>query len=408
MNSRNSTSSKEKFLAHFQGLRDLVIRSRRLFALGWYGSQDLIAKAQGRNLDIEDMEDYILNGHIKQRMRHRIYKRSRVLGKTFWGSDASIGFTIPKEARDKIMDRIIQKSIMLKHIDIIETEADHLTMPTNHIQKLRWPGESPNPNKEVEKLPDVAKVLMHVALLTIVMPNSVKDNKENDITEEYIEANASILASYLDEAILYGSGQGQITGLYSKNKDISPSSLPASMVEINGAITTDSLIAVKNGLPIKYRDSATWIINKDVGLKIASMTDSMGKLICNLETTSEYCLPVKILGMPVIYNDYMDYEDITDGVPVMLVDLKAAYTLIRREIMSMRRFEDSAQAEFDQVLLLCRHRWGGNLTSIDAVSVLKVHNPPAFLKGTKEEVQQAVYATVKEITRKMGDKNNVQ
>ena len=75
--------------------------------------------------------------------------------------------------------------------------------------------------------------------------------------------------------------------------------------------------------------------------------------------------------LPIVYNEYAD-DIVQDGFPIILGDLSRGYIIGKRVDFSIRRFDDSAYAELDQVLFLGRARLGGQVLQPASIKVLKV------------------------------------
>jgi HK97 family phage major capsid protein len=116
-------------------------------------------------------------------------------------------------------------------------------------------------------------------------------------------------------------------------------------------------------------------------------------------------LPNTILGIPVIYNDYMESVDSKDSVPVILVNLRKAYTFAygeKNKGPSVRRFEEEIRSEKEEILALSRYRLGGRLTNPDALRVLLLKNEYGT-KNNSTEVNH-IYSNETEIATKLGSK----
>lgn len=334
---------------------------------------------------IENLSEYILNGYVEMQKASKYLKplvdldnkiRRSQSHSSIANVSTGVGFRVPSWIQHKIFNTLEKRSVMLSKINIIKTEEDTITVPYHNVNRMRWPGE---PVLDTERLKDpeseFIKVSLQVALLCSFFSSDPKIVRVKSIEDDYIESNIESLIEYFDQAILYGDGQGKIGGLYPRS--INDDTLPnyGYIVDVDKGVYSEHFIQIKNSMPVKYRDNAYWIMSKDMGRKVTKMRDNRGELFIHLEDHLE--IPYSILGIPVIYNDYMDSDDNSNSVPIMLVNLDKAYTFIqgiKTRGPSVRRFEEPLASEKEQVMALTRYRWGGKLTNPDAIRVLRVKN----------------------------------
>jgi HK97 family phage major capsid protein len=358
---------------------------------------------------IGDLEEYLVNGYIAYRgdspylkkiiamdMLIRFPDSVKYLNGIYYSSrDSSVGYAVPTHIHKAIQDGIYRTSTLIKHLDMIKTEADHLNVAYNNVQGLRWPGESFDGPRPQDPDPEYLEVNMNVALLVFMINSKRGQIRAKSIEESYIEANIETLVEYFDKNILYGpNDRAQMSGLYPRyaNKQTPKYDY---VYEPKTGFNSEYLVTLKNNLPVKYRRDANWIMNSDTGRLIA---DEMG-------LSKERELPNTILGIPVIYNDYMDSVDSKDSVPVILVNLRKAYTFAygeKNKGPSVRRFEEEIRSEKEEILALSRYRLGGRLTNPDALRVLLLKNEYGT-KNNSTEVNH-IYSNETEIATKLGSK----
>ena len=359
---------------------------------------------------IGNLEDYILKGHIVLRDQafyikplsklERLVQFSDNFKQYRSGSDRSIGFTVPEHIRKAIMDGIYKRSSMFRHMNVIKTDADYVTVPYNNVQHLRWPGEISGKSNLPDPDPEYLEVNTNVALLAFTVSSKKDQVRARSIEEDYIEANIETLVEYFDRAILYGDrSPAKISGLYPKpvNSDIEPSY--SYILDFESEFDAEQLVKVKNDLPVKYREGASWIMNKDTGRIVADM----------MELDAEYKLPPMILGIPVIYNDYMDSVDSRNSVPVMLVNMAKAYTFTQGHNgkgPSVRRFEEGIRDEKEEFLVLSRYRWGGKLTNPNAIRVMRLKNSTSYTVNTLADTNK-IYSDIEQIRTKLENNQSV-
>lgn len=349
---------------------------------------------------IDNLEEYLLYGYVAFRQTSKYLKplididRSVRLSSVsnLYNSrvDHSIGFAMPERVYRAIYEGVYKRSSLLKHLDIVETDSDRVTVAFNNVQHLRWPGEMPL-YREEDPEPKYIEVNNNVALLSFLFSSKRDITRAKSLEQDYIESNIETLVEYFDRAILYGEiSPAKISGLYPRYKDEAPD---YSYIHQIDTFDSEYLTTLKNSLPVKYRDEASWIMSKDTGRLIAD----------DMEMPKDAELPISILGIPVIYNDYMDSVDTRDGVPVILANLNKAYTFtqgIKGKAASVRRFNEDIRSEKEQLLALTRYRWGGKLTNPEALRVLRIENF-ASQTGIKPNNSENVYSNLTEIKEKL-------
>ena len=310
--------------------------------------------------------------------------------------DYSVGFTIPVKTYKAIMDGIYSRSNMLKHLDVIKTDSDRVIVPYNNTQGLRWPGEVPPAYRIVDPEPEYIDINTNVALLVFTISSKPNQIRARSIEDDYIESNIETLVEYFDRAIPYGSkSSAKISGLYPKSDTDAPTPNYSYVIEVE-SFDTDHMRTLKNSLPVKYRKDAAWIMNTDTGRLLSDL------LLLDVNND----LPNRILGIPVIYNDYMDSLDSHDSAPVIVVNLKKAYTFTQGSYSkgpSVRRFEEDIRSEKEQIMALSRYRWGGMLTNPDALRVLRIKNEQGSISDNSTSANH-IYNNIDEVVNELGSK----
>lgn len=348
---------------------------------------------------IGNLEDYLLNGYISIRDPSKYLQPLIKLDKQvrfssgpkrfMFNYDASVGYPVPNHIYQEIKNGIYSKSVILKHLNVVKTDSDRVTVAYNNVQNLRWPGEPVTPDRAPDREAEYIEVNTNVALLVFTISAKRNQVRSRSIEDEYIESNVETLVEYFDRNIIYGEdAAGKISGLYPRPSDqtIVPD---YSYVHEIQSFDGDYLIVLKNDLPVKYRKDASWIMNSDTGRLLAD----------RMKLEVEHDLPATILGIPVIYNDYMDSVDTKDGAPVIIVNLHKAYTFTQGIIgkaPSVRRFEEDIRSEKEELMALTRYRIGGKLTNPDALRVLRVKNQKGLIRDNQTSLNR-IYSNVNDL-----------
>lgn len=391
MNTSNFTHTKPTLLGSIESLMGLNAKLARLFSFIDEHTDDAISKSY-TTMSVDDFEEYVLKGKLKVRKPSFLARKISRIDPRYpkpWvytdasgnvttysrGSDASIGFKISPSMRKKFYARFTKNSSMYKHLNITELNDDHVNL----------------------LYPAPVRVPLYVALITYVVSTNPHIVRIKSVEDEFLDINSEVLARLIDQGILYNCQPGRLTGIYPRDpydmfneKEPAlrwPGVIPGTAKEERpegdhifdvASLAGDHFQMLISNMAVKYRNGMQWIINRETGRIVNNLKDKNGNSIvihCNEEG-----LPVTILGIPVIYNDYMDSVDNSarkETVPVILINMNQAYTFLQggsQKGPSVRAFGEGITSEKEEIIVLSRYRVGGMLTNNQAVRILRVSN----------------------------------
>ncbi len=312
--------------------------------------------------------------------------------KTYYGgSDASAGFAVPPDWVAELNKNVMTQTVMAPECRTRTTTSDRIIQPNlvttdarrSHAAQVRWPGEvitTPSITDTTEDTYSQVEIPIHVMLMKLSAGNSALEDVAFNLEDEINEAFSEAVAVAYDELIWGGDGQGKLEGIVVNPQVTGHAS--TGVQTVGGYVATGSNAGIINGdvlkqmlfnLPRGYRQRAKWYMNSNTGLQIATLKDGNGNYLIDQRDDSlqNAGVPDKLLGKPIIYNEYAD--DISSGAfPIILGDLSRGYIIGKRVDFSIRRFDDSYQAQYDQVMFLGRARLGGQILQPAAVKVLKI------------------------------------
>lgn len=310
----------------------------------------------------------------------------------YGGSDASAGFSVPPDWVSELNKNVMSQTVMAGECRTRTTTSDRIVQPSinttdarrAHAATLRWPDEvittpSTETGTEADEYSQV-EVPIHLMLIQMAVTNSALEDATFSLEDEITEAFSEAVAVGYDQLIYAGDGQGKLQGIVSNSKVTGAASTGPESV--SGYVATGSALGFVNAdclktmlyhLPQPYQQRAKWFMNANTALAISQLKDGMGNYLIDErnEGLRTVGVPDRLLGKPIVYNVWASNPD-ANSFPVVLGDLSRGYIIGKRVDFSIRRFDDSRYAEYDQVLFLGRARLGGQVLQPAAIKVLKV------------------------------------
>lgn len=147
-------------------------------------------------------------------------------------------------------------------------------------------------------------------------------NLESELLRQLSEAYSMTL----DELVAKGSPTEGIEGLESFNSAADGS----HTIQISQDITTDDIVCTYFKLPIRYRNSATWVISDEVAKIMTKLKDEEGKpLLIQSYNGAPFGQGCTLLGRPVIINEHI--------TKVYFGDLQRALIVGERKSLSLQK-----------------------------------------------------------------------
>lgn len=158
------------------------------------------------------------------------------------------------------------------------------------------------------------------------------DDTGYNLESELLRQLSESYSMTLDELIVKGNDEYQVEGLSSFSTDDG-----AKEVKLTGDITPDVLTELYFALPIRYRQTATWVISDQTAKALTDMKFTDGKpVLVNSYNGSPVGMQTTILGRPVIINEHIANLD-GNGTAIYFGDLKRALIVGERKALSLQK-----------------------------------------------------------------------
>jgi HK97 family phage major capsid protein len=177
---------------------------------------------------------------------------------------------------------------------------------------------------------------------------------EQALTEVFGDA----IAEATDTAIAAGTGSAQPAGL---TLAANITRIPAGQKTTAAAPPTiANLRALPWLLPARYRPRAVWLFSTDAASAVAGLTDTAGGPIWPNPGNPDPTTGGGFMGWPAYTVPGLPAMTGTNAPSILFGDLKAAYRLVDRQLITVQRLEQR-YAELGAVGLLLRVRLGGDV-----------------------------------------------
>lgn len=201
--------------------------------------------------------------------------------------------------------------------------------------KAQWVKENPEdsdlPESTTPKLSIITlgqHRLYRESAITQQMINSQEINLNNFIKEDISES----MTDAIEEAIFYGSGQEQPTGVISGiTKKI--------VVEERNILSIDYFKKAKYQLKKTQWGKAKWFMNADTMLEVDLLKDEQGRPLLQPDVTGE--TGYKILGIPVELSDSIKTMEETTEECIVVLATPEAYHSNTQKSIALYVYEDS-------------------------------------------------------------------
>lgn len=199
------------------------------------------------------------------------------------------------------------------------------------------------------------------------------DDTAIDVEGWIVASVATAFAAAEARAFIHGDGVDQPLGVLRAPQRASGAQAGEGVfVEASGDANGlsdkpfDRLIDFMSGLDARYRTHAVWLMNASTLSVLRRIKDGDGNYIW--QPSAQLGQASQLLGFPVI-EDAMMPSITAGGLPIAFGDIGAAYTVIRRQGLSVLRDPYSMKPN---VAFYATRRVGGAVTNMDAVRLLKI------------------------------------
>lgn len=235
------------------------------------------------------------------------------------GEDA---FEYPKHISDRFVDEVTIQSVMYSNVSHIKLNND------NSIKSK--------------------KIILSISIVDRYLTDDL-------FIDEVSEAIAEAMAVSLDMLIPYGSGYLTPLGLFPQN-ELPDGSIALSYnnqvktiessTGVNNAPTYNDIVSMVDTLTsIVGKDEikkAKWYINSNTGLTLVNIrkdSNSLDDYLINPneESLREAGIPEKMLGLDIVYNEWMQDFDKVNNVPIILGILENSYEAIIEKPLRIKK-----------------------------------------------------------------------
>lgn len=159
----------------------------------------------------------------------------------------------------------------------------------------------------------------------------LEDNGYN-IEAELLKQLSDAYALTLDELVVKGNGDVQGLESFDMAGDGS------KKVEIKKAVTTENILAIYHALPIRYRNTATWVISDKMAQQLAGLKDTNGQpLLMANYNVAPFGATHTLLGRPVIINEHVSATGLAQSKEIYFGDLERALVVGERRSLKLTK-----------------------------------------------------------------------
>lgn len=235
------------------------------------------------------------------------------------------GAVIPKTIANKIVDKIKDISPLFKDAEKFNVKGN-LSIPyvdaANDNLTVAYATEFTDLEAKATKLLSV-DLSGHLAGVLAKISISLLNSTDIDLVEFVVAKMASAAAVFIDHEILVGKA-GKVTGLSTATQVVKAGSTTA--------ITSDSLIRVKNKLKSAYQSGAYWVMHPDTFTAVQLLKDDNKRYLFNDDIVEGFSGTV--LGKPVY---------VSDQCPSIAENANAIFYINPAQALAVKLVEDSVQ-----------------------------------------------------------------
>lgn len=342
---------------------------------------------------------YILNGHYGLSTPRFIWWR--------YASGNLPNLKVPEDVAYELKINIMHNSAMMPLTKIInKIDHDRIVCRIDNT-------ESHFPNAMLFKSDDITEdepdgilfrqIPVHVALVSQPFTHEIMETDGFNIFDQLIDNYSTTISEIIDKSVVYGDGMGKPAGLVHEIVEFQKS---GNYFE-SGDIDSKTLFDIKKHLRINSIRNVHAYMNSDTAWRLRSIVDEHNYPV--LELADEDDRPIRLMGYPVIINEFMDnFGDVHPDrptVPIIIGNLKETYWLGRSDDYEIKRFDDSKYAEKDQSLYLLRFHIAGQPVRFDQMC-LYAQTPAMPSSGDNPEkwtdgIDEAAYEALDELANRV-------
>ena len=308
------------------------------------------------------------------------------------------GYLVPEDFRDRMIQRLPGLVAMRGIAETMTTTSDRVTMPVStggddqYTGAVRWTKVDEQPTG-TEAATNATYGQVTIPVHTIMGHVAVSKNLLEDaqgalsIMPQLTRQFAESLAIFEDFQFLVGNGVGGPQGVLQNTTTGGPYTYPYGSVATknsgNGtALTADAFRDLPYLIASQYRNAgAQWVLSRGTIRVIKTLKAGDGTYLWSGRSDTpqlQQGQPPAIEGYPLRETETLasptsvNTTAYTANVYPILFITRGAYLIIDKVGMDVQRYDDSATAKANQVVLVARRRLGGQLLNPWGVAVMKV------------------------------------
>lgn len=302
------------------------------------------------------------------------------------GIDTEGGYLVPEDILAAIIQKVPTPTMVVTKVRQLQTMRDVLVIPrvnytTDNLYttgiRATWTGEVPASATSARVTDPVfgqTRVPVYTAMMSMPVTNDMIEDSAFPLLSWASDKFAETIDLLKDNMILNGSGIGQPSGIL-----VNPGTVGQPTVTVSGqsaSLTADSLESVAFALPPQYDNNAGYIFNKlSTAKSIAQMKDGQGRYLWGAGLQDSGMVPGwkdrRLWGYDVTYSEFMPNIG-ASTYPVIFGD-PTGYYLLNRVGFSIQVLRE-LYAETNQVLMLGRIRFGGQIAEDWKLKILQCHS----------------------------------
>ena len=302
------------------------------------------------------------------------------------GIDTAGGFLVPEEVLAAIIQKQPTPTAVAGRVRHLQTMRDVLVIPrvnytTDDLYttgiRATWTGEVPASSTAMRVTEPVfgqTRAQVWTAMMSMPITNDMIEDAAFPLMAWASGKFAETIELLRDNMALNGSGVGQPAGIL-----VNPGVTGQPAVVVSGSassLTADSLESVAMSLPPQYDTNACYVFNKlSTAKTIAQMKDGQGRYLWGAGMQDSGMVPGwkdrKLWGYDAVYSEFMPNIG-ASTYPVIFGDL-SGYYMVERVGFSIQVLRE-VYAETNQILLLGRIRFGGQVAEDWKLKILQCHS----------------------------------
>lgn len=305
------------------------------------------------------------------------------------GIDASGGFLAPEEILSRLVEKRPTPTRVAGMVTRLTTGRDSMVMPrvvwtTDDIYttgiRATFTGEIPassTTHRVTEPVFGTFRVGVYTAMLSMPITRDMMEDALFPILPWSSAKFSETIDLLYDNMVLNGTGVGQPAGILQNPNGTDEPATVGSAATAAPWVAGDDIWELAYSVPEQYDESCRFVFNKtSTARQLHEMKDKNDRYLFGSgyqDSGLANARPTNLAGYPYVYSGFM--PNAAQGItnyPIIFGDL-AGYFLVERVGLSLQVLNE-LYAETNQVLLLGRLRFGGDVAEPWRMKILACHS----------------------------------